>query len=446
MSDPGPRSSSVRTLAFGAAAFVAVALLLALLGSNRSDEAATATSSAPTTTTAPPTTSPTTAPPTTSPTTAPTTTEDPEIVARRALVADIDRRIDDYLADATPEQLAYRLVVTGLNGAALEQRLVGTIGSACVGGVFLTESNDNWQPENDPDALRTATTDLAEGIWSSDCRFRPLVATDAELGAVVRVPVDSPAGAPAWAERYVEGEPSNVLVDLRARVADYAAELHDLGIDLNFGAVADVDTGPDHFMARQERSFGDDPGIVAALTDAVVQGHCDADVAVTLKHFPNQGATLEDPHRRTSTAIGGRDLWETTGRLPYEHTSAPVVMTGHIFLDDVDPDLPATFSPAITTGLLRDELGFDGVVVTDDLSTMRGASDVIADAGDRAVAAVRAGADLVLFVDDRDIETVVAALVETMTADPEFLDRVRDAVGRSLRIRQVAREPELPLC
>ena len=432
-------SRSTRTLLIGAAALLAVALVIALTGGDGAPEASTGPSASTTTAeptdTAPSSTTSTTS--TSSSTTSTTTTT--TLDARAARLLESTRRV---LTESTPRELAYRLVVTGLTGADLRGRLTQTVGSACVGGVFLTESNANWSPVDDPDAFRAARASMP-----TTCAFPPLVTTDAELGEVVRVPARSPAPAPDWATRYVEGEPYNVLLDLQEQAATYATELRDLGVDVNFGAVADVDTAPDHFMARQGRTFGADPGIVAALANAVVEGHCAAGVAAALKHFPNQGATVEDPHREPSTAIGGIDRWETTGRLPYETTAAPVVMTGHIFMTDVDPDLPASMSAAITTDLLRGDLGYDGVVITDDLSTMRGASDVIPDPGDRAVAAIRAGADLVLFVNDTDIAPVVEALTAAIEADDTFRDRALTAIQRILRLQRGILQPELfPLC
>jgi len=414
---------SSRTLILGAVALLAIALVIALTSREPTptdDASDTPTTEAPSATTTS----------TTASTTTTTTTVSPRVAA---LIADTEALIER----STPEELAYRLVVTGLTGRELSTRLTETVGSLCVGGVFLTESNNNWAPIDDRDAFASALFDLTavryDAAVGAGCEYGPLITTDAELGSVVRVPVESPPAAPDWTSRYIDGAPYDVLVDLQERAHAYGTDLLHLGVDVNFGTVADVDTAPDNFMARQGRTFGDDAGIVAALANAVVRGQCEAGIAPTLKHFPNQGATPEDPHRSRSFAGGGLDLWETTGRLPYVDTEAPLVMTGHIFMD-IDAELPASMSSAITTGLLRDDLGYEGVVITDDLSTMQGAIDVIADPGDRAVAAIRAGADLVLFVDDRDVARVVEALTAEMDADPEFLESAQGAFRRTLRL------------
>ncbi|GJM38308.1 MAG: hypothetical protein DHS20C19_16750 [Acidimicrobiales bacterium] len=425
-----------KTLLLGLGGLVVIALVIALTGSGEDPETGTPAPTSSTSTTSSTTSSTTTS---TTSTTTTTTTLDPRVPYLDA--------IEQQAATESDRGLAYRLVVTGLTGSQLTTRLDETVGSICVGGVFLTETNRNWAPENDVDAFVAAVAELDAAWNSQECAASSFIATDAELGSIVRVPVTSPPAPPDWTERYLTGEPYNVLLDLQAQVAAYAQELLDLGVTVNFGAIGDVVTDPGHFMARSGRTFGDDPGVVAALSNAVIQAHCEVGVAATLKHFPNQGATVEDPHRRTSTAVGGRELWESTGRLPYEGTGAPMVMTGHIFMNDVDPEFPASMSFAVTTGLLREELGFEGVVITDDLSTMRGASDVIAEPGARAVAAVRAGADLVLFVDDRDIVDVVDALAAEMAADPAFRARAEEALGRALRLDLSNRQPDLfPLC
>jgi beta-N-acetylhexosaminidase len=360
-------------------------------------------------------------------------------------------RLDALVADMTTEEIARQLVVTGLTGSDAAGRLSGTVGGSCLGGVFVTESNGNWPGIGDATAASSFIDEIRESARADACPSLPLVMTDAELGEVVRVPVDSPAAARSYGRRFDDGDQDQVLADLGADVAAYATALRNLGIDVNFGAVADVDISPDTFMARSGRTFGADPATVATLSAAFVDAHCAAGIAAALKHFPNQAATLEDPHQQRSTAAGGVERWRETGRLPYVDTRAPIVMTGHILMD-VDPLMPASMSVAITTGLLREDLGYQGVIITDDLSAMRGAIDVIGDAGDRAIAAIRAGADLVLFVSDRDVPGVVDALVEAMTVDPDFEASARESVRRVADLKAALGAipdvaiPTTPLC
>jgi len=389
-------------------------------GTDESTEPAPAsvstTSLAPTTSIVTTTTSTTTS--TTSTTT--TTTVPPDIVA----IENVLSRLDD-------RSLAQQLVIFGAAGS-VSDGLLNAVGSVCVGGVFVTDSSQNWSPISSPDAARSAITELRRA--ADACAVAPFVATDAEPGTqVLRVPVTPLPGATTLEANHM-AEPGTTTVGLAPSAQAFAAELSDLGVDVNFGVVADVDVGDRFYMARQNRSFGADPDVVGAITAALVEGHCAAGVAPTLKHFPNQGSTPEDPHLADSFSANSPEEWRNFGAMPYEATSAPLVMVGHIRYPDVDDGVSAVFSSTIVSGWLRQDLGYRGVVVTDDLLAMRG---VGADLGvpERALAALRAGADLALFVDARGGEATIDAIVAAMVNDPAFASTVRASAERILRLK-----------
>jgi len=183
----------------------------------------------------------------------------------------------------------------------------------------------------------------------------------------------------------------------------------------------------------------------------MVTGHCNSGVAAVLKHFPNQGATLGDPHVGNSGSSNSFELWRSFGAVPYVETVAPVVMTGHIRYRGVDGHRPASLSSEITDGWLRGELGFGGVVITDDLAAMVGVTEE-GTAGARAVAAIEAGADLALFVYHGEIQQIVASIVARAAEDPGFLARVDESLGRLLRLKaalgliDLLDPDEFPLC
>jgi len=206
-----------------------------------------------------------------------------------------------------------------------------------------------------------------------------------------------------------------------------------IGVHVNFGVVADVDVGPGTYMDRQGRSFGADPAVVAAITGTMVEGHCAAGVAAALKHFPNQGSTVEDPHRLDSFSINDPDAWASFGALPYIETRAPLVMSGHIRFEGVDNGTPASLSGVITSWL-RADLAYDGVIVTDDMHVMRGVGSDLTPA-QRAIAALRAGADLALFVGADDAADIVAGLVAEASVDAAFADRIAESAARVLRLK-----------
>ena len=324
---------------------------------------------------------------------------------------------------------ALQLLVVGGTGLDLIAAINEWVGSPCVGGVFLTESESNWGFDDDGGTSAAAVLEAA-----ADCKIGPLVATDAEPGIhVLKVPVD-PLAHPRNLNVAVSEDLAGAAAEFMARSTRFASDLALAGVHLNLGVVADVDVDAAHYMARQRRSFGGDPVAVQALVEAMVMGHCNAGVAAALKHFPNQGATLLDPHVGDSASSNSVEQWRLFGAVPYVDTKTPVVMTGHIRYPGIDGSRPASLSHEITTGWLRTELGFAGVVITDDLAVMRGVSEE-GTAGALAVAAIEAGADLVLFVTYSEIEQIVASIVERANADLSFSARVDESLDRLLRLK-----------
>ena len=326
---------------------------------------------------------------------------------------------------------AEQLVVVGAAGD-LGSSIDETLGTRCIGGVFVSKNVGNWSAAEDLGAATAAITEITNGADS--CVLPPLVTTDAEAGTrVLKVPV-SPLPEPAILEANHVADPGTTDEGLAPAAAAFAGELRDAGVHVNLGVIADVDVGGDYYMARQRRSFGHDPETVAAISGAMVEGHCAAGVAATLKHFPNQGSTVDDPHRADSVSTNDFAAWQATGRIPYVDTRAPLIMTGHIRYADVDDGTPATLSPTITTGWLRQDVGYGGVVITDDLHGMRGVADDYAPA-QRGTDAIAAGADLALYVDDVFVAAVIDAIVARAEVDPAFAARVDESVERVIRLK-----------
>ena len=203
----------------------------------------------------------------------------------------------------------------------------------------------------------------------------------------------------------------------RAVGQSVGTQLADVGIHLTIAPDADVNSNPDNPVIGV-RSFGADPVAVAAHTAAWTDGVQAAGVAACAKHFPGHGDTATDSH--VSEPVVTADAATLAGRelVPFRaaiDAGTRAIMTSHIRVPALDPDAVATFSPVILEELLRDELGFDGVVVTDALD-MAGASGTIGMPA-AAVAAIAAGADL-LCLGSSSSSTEVEALVDAlMNAD-----------------------------
>lgn len=182
-----------------------------------------------------------------------------------------------------------------------------------------------------------------------------------------------------------------------------AAEARAIGVNLIFAPVADVASEIANPIIGV-RSYGGDPGLVASCVAGFVRGCQSAGVATTAKHFPGHGDTRRDSHIELPTVDADRVLLEGRELAPFRaavDAGARAVMTAHVAYPALDGSgAPASFSRPIVTGLLREEMGFDGVVVTDAL--LMGAVTRTMSQGEAAVAAIEAGADLLLMPADLD--------------------------------------------
>ncbi|MCU1544249.1 MAG: beta-N-acetylhexosaminidase [Microbacteriaceae bacterium] len=216
-----------------------------------------------------------------------------------------------------------------------------------------------------------------------------------------------------------------------------ARELRDVGVNLNFAPDVDINSNPDNPVIGV-RSFGDDASLVARHSAAWVAAHEAAGVAVSAKHFPGHGDTAQDSHLALPVvdlplhALRAREL------LPFEAAiaaGASSIMSSHIMLPQLDAVNPATFSSGILGGLLRDELGFTGVIVTDALD-MVGASGEIG-IPEAAVRAIAAGCDLLCIGTDNsdaqldEIERAIDAAVVEGRLDA---GRLHDAGRRNVEL------------
>jgi beta-N-acetylhexosaminidase len=213
-----------------------------------------------------------------------------------------------------------------------------------------------------------------------------------------------------------------------------------VGINVDFAPVADVNVNPANpVIGALGRSFSADPETVARHDAAFARGLARSGVIACLKHFPGHGSAWNDSHQGMCDVT---DTWSAAELVPYERLFVQgwrgMVMTGHLFNAHLDPRDPATLSRATIGGLLRSRLGFDGVVVSDDMQ-MRA---VTAQYGfDKAVElAVLAGVDVLLFGNnldyDPDVDARATAVIRAMVADGRVSrERLRASGERIARLK-----------
>ena len=213
------------------------------------------------------------------------------------------------------------------------------------------------------------------------------------------------------------------------------AEARALGTHQVFAPVADVNNNPFNPIINV-RSFGEKPDLVADLASAFARGVQEAGAISTAKHFPGHGDTATDSHAALPILSFGMDRLETVELVPFRrlvNDGIMSVMTGHLAFPKVEADsrVPASLSPRVTTGILREELDFSGLIVTDALD-MAGVTANFS-TGDTAVRAVKAGADMLLLSEDP--YAARAAILRAIAGGEISEDRIDDSVRRILRAK-----------
>ncbi|WP_241843082.1 glycoside hydrolase family 3 N-terminal domain-containing protein [Agromyces albus] len=331
--------------------------------------------------------------------------------------------VDERMSQLTLEQKSAALLM--LHAPGTDPAPLRALVDAGASGLILMGDNIPATPAEL--AALTAALEV-------DPEAPPLIGIDEEGGEVQRLHWDDAASAEGL--RAAPPAASRDAFSLRARY------LADGGISANFGIVADVTADPGSFIFG--RVLGTDPAGSADRVAAAVEGERGV-VASTLKHFPGHGAAPGDSHLSVPSAPLTIDEWRAGPSLPFQSgidAGAEMVMTGHLAYPAIDA-APASLSLEWHR-ILRDDLGFDGIVVTDDMLMLQhNGLPEFADPGENAVRAVAAGADLLLYVLPADpaefgisvssLAGAIAAAVQNGRISEERLD---DAVTRVLTMRR----------
>jgi beta-N-acetylhexosaminidase len=308
-----------------------------------------------------------------------------------------------------------QLFILGFPGEEPPPAFLDFIGEEQIGGVILFEENCPTYAAA-RESIRRINLQL---------ETPPLVAVDQEGGRVCRL-----KGAPAEFKAAADYAGRNDLEHFREDYHRAVVLMTSLGINLNFAPVADL------FLNRrnkclEERCFGADPETATEFVRASIAiAHSQA-MLCCLKHFPGLGAAAIDPHEATAIADYDRVLWVQRERVPFAagvDAGVDLIMSTHMVAARLDKQVVTVSRPVISE-FVRDDLNFDGPIITDDL-TMKGA-DSLGDFGQRAVAAFNAGHDLLLFC--HDFEATAEAFeyfIGAVRAGEIPLERVRTALDR----------------
>lgn len=292
-----------------------------------------------------------------------------------------------------------------------------------VGGIILF--GDNIQT---PDQLTALTS--AFGSAGSIPLF---LAIDEEGGLVARLANNAAFGLPRYKSAASVGS-SGDSVDALAMGKVIGSYLRDYGFNLDFAPVADVNTNPNNPIIGT-RAFSPDPKTAAAMASAFADGLNRRGVIAVYKHFPGHGDTNQDSHHTLAVSYKTELQMRLCEWLPFlEADSADMVMVGHIAAPELTGDTtPATLSRRIVTEILKDDLGFDGLVITDSLS-MAAITESYTP-GEAALAALNAGCDILLMPED--LEEAFDAVLAAVESGEYPAEQLNAAVRRILEFKQL---------
>jgi len=355
--------------------------------------------------------------------------EQPEPEPEPEPIDPVQQRIDEAIAGMDLRTKLAGLMVVTISGmdATFQQEFLERVPAA---GFLLLAGN----LQGDVYTIRDFITALHA---TSD--FPLVIAVDQEGNPVARIPGDEFPGARVLGAGDTETTAEAFLA--RQQLVDRA------GANVNFGVVADVSLGSGAYI--HSRSFSTDP-VVASEHVAVAARAEVPEVAQTLKHFPGHGLVFADSHRVVPSSDISFDEWRATHALPFEagiEAGAELVMTGHIRVPSVSKD-PASLSDDWVR-ILREDLGFEGVVITDDLRMLRNSGEEqYREPADLAVAALISGHDLIMLAVDPatdptyDTYTQMLDAMEQAVLDGQVsLEQVEQSLRRVLTLRSVLGTP-----
>ncbi|MFH1995055.1 MAG: beta-N-acetylhexosaminidase [Nitrospinota bacterium] len=305
-------------------------------------------------------------------------------------------------------KLVGQMLMIGFQGKEVDDNLRRMIIDEGIGGVILFRRNIE-----SPSQLANLCGLLKEAGRERNPNLPLLIAIDQEGGRVFRLP---PPFRQYSSYRDLASQGNNKKA-VRESVLMMGEELRGVGINMDMAPVLDIDINSDNPIIG-DRSFGPNPNLVAELGQIVIDSLGEKGIIAVGKHFPGHGNTAEDSHLTLPVDNRGREEMAQNDLLPFKKTinaGLAAIMTAHVIYPQVDPQYPATISKIILNEILREELGFKGVIITDDLE-MKGISEGWT-IGETVELGIGAGVDI--FLSCHILENQLAAL-----------DKVRDLYGK----------------
>ncbi len=336
-------------------------------------------------------------------------------------------KVQHIMAGMSLDQKLGQLIVVEYLGNNYQNGLQYMISQQFVGGFMYQESNHNFNPPYNVESNVYALSQQA----MHDAKIPLIIATDQEGGLVNRL-YTFHGYLPSAADMAASGNP-NYALQQGTQAAKWMLQL---GINTDLAPVVDVHTVDPAIL--ESRMFGSDPQTVATYAGAFLNGLQNNGVAACLKHFPGLGAISSDPHAGLPTVNRSLADLNRIDLAPYklmlQKDQPAMIMSTDVLMPAIDPNLPAELSPKAITGILRNQLGYDGVVITDGLY-MGGISQRWS-LSEAAVLSIIAGDDMIEGPYTPSLVAgVVAAFHQAIQQGTLTMDRVNQAVVRILLMK-----------
>ncbi len=333
--------------------------------------------------------------------------------------------VAELLAEMSLEEKIGQMMFAGISGTVMSDSTNNLINSYHVGGLIFYKNNI---------ASTSQIVTLQNEIRAANAgnKLPLLLGVDQEGGRISRMPNE------------VKNLPTSLAIG-KVNNPAYSYEIGTLlgqevkafGFNLNFAPVLDVNSNPNNPVIG-DRSFGDNPEIVIRLGIETMKGIMKEEVIPVVKHFPGHGDTSVDSHLELPTVNKSLAELEELELIPFQaavENGADVVMAAHILLPKIDPDYPSSMSKVVLTDMLRKQLGFNGVIITDDM-TMGAIADNYSIA-QAAVQSVKAGSDIILVAHgDSNISATIDALIAAVESGEIKEERINESVARIIRLKQ----------
>ena len=341
-------------------------------------------------------------------------------VGTQIVSSDNENEAEKILASMTLSEKVGQMIMIGINETTATDDNLFMLHQYHIGGIILFDRN-----MKNPDQVKELTATLQREAGEKVPLF---FAVDEEGGVVSRMADKLPA-PPSAADVGASGDMT--LAGVLAE--DISGKLMDMGFNVNFAPVADLGSG-------RGRSYGTDPALVTQHIKSAADGYEKKNMLYCLKHFPGIGKATVDPHVDTSVVDLSQKELEAEDLIPFEtiiKEKKPTdyfIMVSHLTYPQLDPGVPASLSKVIQTDILRDKLGYKGVIITDSVSM--GAISKHYTYREIALKAVKAGADIVLINHDYPYETdLYLGLLDAVEKGEISEERINESVRRILNVK-----------